>query len=71
MFDAIAALKSPHFSHTRIGSGCWREVVWIYHRDPSSPSGVHLAGSCTEAEFNEISFLAPRWASPLSPTEKR
>jgi hypothetical protein len=40
--EVAAAIESPAFSHSRAGTGCWREVRWIYHHDPASPSGVKL-----------------------------
>lgn len=52
----------------RDGDGCWRDVVWIYHRDTSSPSGVKLAAS------GDKSIVEPLLRSivnnsPLSPAE--
>lgn len=63
-------LNHENFSHTRSGDGCWREVIWIYHRDVLSPSGVTLAGSTTEAIFNAVP-TPPAGSSPLSPVEPR
>lgn len=66
-------LNDPAFSHTRAGTGCWRDVRWIYHRDPKSPSGVILVGSTDEAELAKLweRGAITRTASPLSPTERR
>jgi hypothetical protein len=64
--DAIA---SPNFSHARAGSGCWRDVVWLYHRDPESPSGFTLAASGDKSEVEPL-LRARRNTSPLSPEER-
>lgn len=66
------AINSPNFSHARQGTGCWRDVVYIYHRDPSSPSGVKLAEieeNYTAAEADAL-LRSRRNTSPLSPTER-
>ena len=65
------AITHKNFSHTRRGDGCWRDVVWIYHYDPASPSGVTLAEH-DKATANEIEALVReiRFTSPLSPTER-
>lgn len=61
-------VNHSNFSHTRIGTGCWRDVVWIYHRHTGSPSGFILVGSTTEEVLKEAK--KPAYASPLSPTER-
>jgi hypothetical protein len=68
-----ALINDPAFSHTRAGTGCWRDVRWIYHRDPNSPTGVILAGSTDEEELAKLweQGVIRRNASPLSPTEHR
>jgi hypothetical protein len=43
-----ALVRDPLYSHTRMGDGCWRDVVWIYHTNANSPSGVVLVGSTSE-----------------------
>lgn len=64
-----AALQSPAFSHCRAGDGCWRDVTFIYHRVPDSPSGVVCAAggdrTVVEPMLRDI-----RRTSPLSPTER-
>ena len=65
-----AALKDPAFSHTRRGDGCWRDVVWIYHFDANSPSGVRLAHA-DDVSVVELMQRALQNNSPLSPTEGR
>ncbi len=65
--DAIA---SPDFSHARAGDGCWRTVVWIYHRDHKSPSGVSLVASGDKSIVEPL-LRNRRNASPLSPDEPR
>jgi hypothetical protein len=64
-----AAIRSPNFSHSRAGDGCWRDVRWIYHRDSASPSGVSLACAGDAAVVEPI-LRALRNTSPLSPTER-
>lgn len=64
-----AAIRSPNFSHSRAGDGCWRNVRWIYHRDEKSPSGVTLAAG-GDAEIVEPLLRSLRGTSPLSPTER-
>jgi hypothetical protein len=67
--ECEAMLNHPNFSHTRQGDGCWRDLVWIYHFEPKSPSGVLLAGSADTKVFDAAK--KSRQASPLSPTERR
>lgn len=62
-------LDHPSFSHTRMGTGCWRDVIWVYHYDQNSPSGFILVGSTVEETFKQYS--GKLFASPLSPTEPR
>jgi hypothetical protein len=65
------AVNSPNFSHARQGDGCWRDVVWIYHRDPSSPSGVKLAEISEPYTAGEAdALIRARGTSALSSTEK-
>jgi hypothetical protein len=65
------AINHPAFSHARQGSGCWRDVVWVYHRDPGSPSGVTLAPISEEYTAAEAdALLCGRHTSALSPTER-
>lgn len=64
-----AAVRDPNFSHARQGDGCWRDVVWIYHRDPKSPSGVTLAVGGDSAVVDPI-IRKMRQTSALSPTER-
>jgi hypothetical protein len=64
-----ALVNHENFSHTRMGDGCWREVVWIYHHDPKSPSGVSLVGSTSEAVL--YSSRRPPGSAALSPREAR
>lgn len=64
-----AAISHPDYSHTRAGHGCWREVRWIYHRDPSSPTGVRLAVG-GDASIVEPLLRSIRHNSPLSSTER-
>lgn len=64
------AISHPAYSHSRRGDGCWRDVVWLYHRDEKSPSGYTLAAS---GDAVEVEPLLRRLVgnSPLSPTEGR
>ena len=64
-----AAVRDPAFSHARRGDGCWRDVVWVYHRDPKSPSGVTLAVGGDASVVDPI-IRAVRHSSALSPTER-
>jgi hypothetical protein len=65
------AINSPAFSHARQGDRCWRDVVWIYLRDPHSPSGVKLADITEPYTADEANaLLKARSTSPLSPTER-
>ena len=66
---AQALLDAPTFSHTRMGNGCWRDVVWIYHFDASSPSHFTVAGATNETQLARLHV--PRGGKPLSPTERR
>jgi hypothetical protein len=63
------AIHHPNFSHCRQGDGCWRDIVWIYHRDHNSPSGVKLAASGESAVVDPL-VRAIRRTSALSPTER-
>ena len=64
-----AAVRDPMFSHARQGDGCWRDVVWIYHRDHASPSGYKLAVGGDSAVVDPI-IRSVRQTSALSPTER-
>jgi hypothetical protein len=64
------ALSDPVFSHARRGDGCWRNVVWIYRRDPDSPSGVVLVLGA-DAAVAEPLLRSLRRTSPISPVELR
>jgi hypothetical protein len=63
------AIADPRFSHARRGDGCWRDVVWIYHRDEASPSGFKLAVGADAAVADPI-LRDARQTSALSPTER-
>lgn len=62
------AIRHPNFSHARAGNGCWRDSVRIYHRDPTSPSGVMMVSSGDASEVDSL-LRAIRNTSALSPTE--
>lgn len=64
----VAAIKSPHYAHSRTRFFMERGYTYIYHRDPKSPSGVIL---CTEgpSEIVDPLIRQHRNNSPLSPTE--
>lgn len=64
-----AAVRDPNFSHARQGDGCWRDVVWIYHRDQNSPSGFKLAVGGDQSMVDPI-IRSVRSTSALSPTER-
>lgn len=64
------AVLSPHYSHSRQGTGCWRDVVWIYHYDPNSPSCFKLAVGGDQSLVNPI-IAELRHPGALSPTEPR
>lgn len=64
-----AAVRDSAFSHARQGDGCWRNTVWIYHRDPKSPSGYRLAVGGDSSVVDPI-IRAVRKTSALSPTER-
>jgi hypothetical protein len=58
--DGCATLvNDPNFSHTRMGKGLWRNVVYIYHLLPDSPSGVILVGSTDETTLRACNKQAP------------
>jgi len=63
------AVRDPKFSHARQGTGCWRDLVWIYHRDFKSPSGFTLAAG-GEASFVDPIIREIQNTSALSPTER-
>lgn len=64
------AIRHPNFSHARAGRGCWRDTVNIYHRDPTSPSGVIMVSGGYASEVDPL-LRAIRHTSALSPTEGR
>lgn len=70
-----AALLDPKLSHTRQRSWCGASIIYVYHRDSTSPSGVMLAVGIDEEQFNVIynelraAGLISSNKSPLSPTE--
>jgi hypothetical protein len=63
------AINHPNFSHARQGKGLWRDIVWIYHFDKESPSGVILVSSGQSSEVDPI-LRAVKHTSPLSPDER-
>jgi len=63
------AITHENFSHARQGDGCWRDLVWIYHRAPESPSGYILAVGAPASIADPI-IRAKRQTSALSPTER-
>lgn len=63
------AVVDPNFSHARQGDGCWRDLVWIYHRDEKSPSGFKLAVGA-DASIADPIIRRVRRTSALSPTER-
>jgi hypothetical protein len=63
------AIESPLFIHARQGKGLWRDIVYIYHKDSTSPSGKILAASGTSAEVDPILAEVKR-TSALSPDER-
>jgi hypothetical protein len=64
-----AAIRSPHFSHTRIGDRVFRGYTLIYHFDPASPSGVSLV-CAGESPVVDPLIRRLRATSPLSPGER-
>lgn len=64
-----AAIEHPAFSHARAGDGLWRDVRFIYHRDPTSPTGVILAMGADAAIADPI-LRKLHNTSALSPTER-
>ena len=67
--EITAAVTNPNFSHARQGTGCWRGVVYVYHRDPESPTGVKLALGGDSSVVDPI-IREHRRTSALSPTER-
>jgi hypothetical protein len=63
------AIEHPKFSHARQGDRCWRDVIWIYHFDSDSPSGVKLVSSGYTAEVEPMLRKIQK-TSQLSPTER-
>lgn len=69
------ALLDPKLSHTRQRNWCGASIIYVYHRDQTSPSGVMLAVGIDEDQFNVIynelraAGLISSSKSPLSPTE--
>lgn len=64
-----AAVRDPNFSHARRGDGCWRDVVWVYHRNVKSPSGYTLAVGGDASVVDPI-IRRIQQTSALSPTER-
>jgi len=64
-----AAVASPRFSHARARrwGGAW--IVHVYHRDPTSPSGVMCAAGASQSLADPIIAEFKR-AGALSPTER-
>lgn len=61
------AINHTDFAYCRVGSGCWRDTVWIYHTDSESPTNVRLVSWATIDEAYDVvsqsggKILAPRW----------
>lgn len=63
----FAAMNWSSVSHTRYRRWCGAGLIYVYKRDPDSPTGVKLL--MTGRETPELLALIPRSHSPLSPTE--
>lgn len=61
----IAAVAAPAYAYSRNRYG----MVFIYHRDPKSPTGVHCAIGSGDIAFADDVIREVRNNSPLSPTE--
>ena len=67
--EVRAMVEAGRVSHTRAGSGCWRDVIHVYGRDDASPSGFGLIGATCEQHAERAGLRGG--LSPLSPTEAR
>lgn len=69
------ALLDPACVHTRSKTVCGKEVIAVYHRDTTSPSGVIRAWGTDKVSGERIigrlqqEGRLPSRLSPLSPTE--
>ena len=62
------AIASPKFTHARARQFCGHWMITIYHRHPTSPTGVMSANGWTEEIVLPLLKKYNR-TSPLSPTE--
>lgn len=62
------AIMDPKFSHARARQWCRQWSMHIYHRDPTSPTGVRLVASGPE-QMVEPMLKEHRRPGALSPTE--
>lgn len=65
------AIASDKFSHSRVRSWCGTNIVYIYHYDGTSPTGVHLACGADDTPETDALLRKYHRTSPLSPTERR
>jgi hypothetical protein len=72
-----AAVSSPNFAYTRAKSwradgwveNKWDYIVYVYHRNPTSPTGVTCEGSLSNIDEADRLLAKHGRPSPLSPTE--
>lgn len=67
--DPKEAIESPLFLYARQGKGLWRNIVYIYHRQVGSPTGIILAAS-GQSEIIDPLLKEKRNTSALSPDER-
>lgn len=65
VYECRAAVASPKFHHARARYSS----VWVYHLDPTSPSGFILAGAGSDAVVDSL-CREFRKAPAISPTER-
>ena len=63
------AIDHPAFSHARVRNWCRASIIYLYHHDLNSPSGVTLAASFEESLEIDAYLRSKRHTSALSPTE--
>jgi len=67
--DLRAAIAAGIITHSRARSWCRQNLIYVYQRNPESPTGVTLYETFPESA--ELDSILRGGLSPLSPTERR
>lgn len=69
--STLDIIKHPDFAYARFQPSGLGNYYNLYWRSSESPTGIELAGGCSEEEWERLSKLAGKQTQYLSPTENR